>query len=35
MAQNGSIPSIMRIKPRCTHRRVPGSRLVGTGDADV
>ena len=25
----------MRIGPRCTHRRVPGSRLVGAGDADV
>ena len=21
--------------PRCTHRRVPGFRLVGAGDADV
>ena len=27
--------SIMIIVPRCTHRRVPGSRLVGAGDADV
>ena len=26
--------SVMRIKPRCTHRRVPGSRLVGDGDGD-
>ena len=25
----------MRIEPRCTHRGVPGSRLVGAGDADV
>ena len=23
----------MRIEPRCTHRRVPGSMLVGAGDA--
>ena len=28
---------VKRIEPRCTHRRVPGSRLVGAGagDADV
>ena len=25
----------MRIGPRCFHRRVPGSKLVGAGDADV
>ena len=25
----------MRIGPRCTHRRVLGSRLVGAIDADV
>ena len=27
--------SLQRIGPRCTHRRVPGSRWVGAGDADV
>ena len=25
----------MRIVPRCTHRKVSGSTLVGAGDADV
>ena len=25
--------SLNRIRPRCTHRRVPGSRWVGAGDA--
>ena len=25
----------MKIGPRCTHRRVRGSRLVGAGDANV
>ena len=27
-------PILMRIGPRCTHRRVPGSIMVGAGDAD-
>ena len=27
--------SVREIRPDCTHKRVPGSRLVGAGDADA
>ena len=33
--RHASSTPVLRGYSRCTHRRVPGSRLVGAGDADV